>query len=153
MFDWYNTLNTWVITLKDWLLTLKGYADFKKNLKRFCSVLNVQSLKPDDDSNIWPRSPVFITYFVLLWQAKECLQHALSFKRHEITFIMLGKINLMEGNMQAAVDIYKQAVEWDLLFWLLFFYLFVCLFVWLIIYNCHILKMIIDSKLNVTFQK
>ncbi|KAK3085477.1 hypothetical protein FSP39_004016 [Pinctada imbricata] len=46
-------------------------------------------------------------------KAKECISQALSYKRHEISFVMLGKINLMEGNIEAAIDIYKQAVEYS----------------------------------------
>ncbi|KAL3860562.1 hypothetical protein ACJMK2_010675 [Sinanodonta woodiana] len=48
-----------------------------------------------------------------LQRAKESLTKAISFKRHEISFIMLGKIHLMEGNISAATDIYKQAVEYS----------------------------------------
>ncbi|XP_076112838.1 BBSome complex member BBS4-like [Mytilus galloprovincialis] len=46
-------------------------------------------------------------------KAKHCLTQALTFKRHEITFLMLGKIYLMEGNINGAIDIYKQAVEYS----------------------------------------
>ncbi|XP_061198095.1 Bardet-Biedl syndrome 4 protein-like [Saccostrea echinata] len=45
--------------------------------------------------------------------AKDCLSQALSFKRHEISYVMLGKIHLMEGNIEAAIEIYKQAVEYS----------------------------------------
>jgi Bardet-Biedl syndrome 4 protein len=44
-------------------------------------------------------------------QAKECLQRAIEFKRHEISFVMLGKIHLMENHISEAIDIYRQAVE------------------------------------------
>ncbi|XP_060081334.1 Bardet-Biedl syndrome 4 protein-like [Ylistrum balloti] len=46
-------------------------------------------------------------------KAKECLTQALAFKRHEISYVMLGKIHLMEGDINAAIEIYKQAVEYS----------------------------------------
>jgi hypothetical protein len=48
---------------------------------------------------------------VYIFQAKQCLTQALTFKRHEITYLMIGKILLMEGNITGAIDIYRQAVE------------------------------------------
>ncbi|WAR11557.1 BBS4-like protein [Mya arenaria] len=46
-------------------------------------------------------------------KAKECLQKAISFKRHEISYVMLGKISLIKGDIPAAIEIYKQAVEFS----------------------------------------
>ncbi|OWF54543.1 Bardet-Biedl syndrome 4 protein homolog [Mizuhopecten yessoensis] len=46
-------------------------------------------------------------------KAKECLKQALAFKRHEISYVMLGKIYLMEGDINSAIEIYKQAVEYS----------------------------------------
>ena len=45
-------------------------------------------------------------------QAKECLKQAIQFNRHDLSFIMLGKIYLMEGDMAMALDVYKRAVEY-----------------------------------------
>ena len=49
--------------------------------------------------------------YIVALQAKECLQRAISFKRHEISYVMLGKIFLMESNIPGAIDVYKGAVE------------------------------------------
>ena len=45
-------------------------------------------------------------------QAKACLKEAISFNRNDLSFIMLGKVFLMEGDVHMAIDIYKRAVEW-----------------------------------------
>ena len=52
-----------------------------------------------------------LTIICFYFQAKECLQKAISFKRHEISYVMLGKIFLMESNIPGAIEVYKQAVE------------------------------------------
>ncbi|KAL5021550.1 hypothetical protein ScPMuIL_000705 [Solemya velum] len=39
------------------------------------------------------------------------LTQAISFKRHEISYVMLGKVHLMQGQVAGAIDVYKQAVE------------------------------------------
>ncbi|KAH3798765.1 hypothetical protein DPMN_152368 [Dreissena polymorpha] len=46
-------------------------------------------------------------------KAKECLQKAIGFKRHEISYVMLGKIFLIKGDIAGAIEIYKQAVEFS----------------------------------------
>ncbi|KAL8570486.1 Bardet-Biedl syndrome 4 protein [Nucella lapillus] len=46
-------------------------------------------------------------------KAKQCLVNALEFRRHEVTYIMLGKIHLMEGNIKQAIEIYRAAVEYS----------------------------------------
>ncbi|XP_077993436.1 BBSome complex member BBS4-like [Glandiceps talaboti] len=46
-------------------------------------------------------------------KAKECLKHAIQCNRHDLSFVMLGKIFLMEGDMDMAVDVYKRAVEFN----------------------------------------
>ncbi|XP_076470019.1 BBSome complex member BBS4-like [Babylonia areolata] len=46
-------------------------------------------------------------------KAKQCLGHALEFRRHEVSYVMLGKIHLMEGDIKQAIDIYRAAVEYS----------------------------------------
>lgn len=48
----------------------------------------------------------------MLLKAKECLTEALSYKNNDLSHIMLGKIYLAEGNMDMAISVYKQAVEY-----------------------------------------
>jgi Bardet-Biedl syndrome 4 protein len=49
----------------------------------------------------------------ILLQAKNSLQQALSFKRHDLSYVMLGKIFLLEGDTSMAIEIYKRAVEFS----------------------------------------
>ena len=44
-------------------------------------------------------------------KAKECLKQAIQFNRHDLSYVMLGKIYLMEGDVHMAIDVYKRAVE------------------------------------------
>ena len=46
-----------------------------------------------------------------LWQAKQCLVQALEYRRHEVSYVMLGKIYLMDGDIKQAIDTYRAAVE------------------------------------------
>jgi len=46
-------------------------------------------------------------------KAKECLNSALRLSRHDITFEMLGKCLLKEGNVEGAITVYKQAVDFS----------------------------------------
>nr|XP_014339446.1 PREDICTED: Bardet-Biedl syndrome 4 protein isoform X2 [Latimeria chalumnae] len=44
-------------------------------------------------------------------KAKEQLNMALQLNRHDLTFVMLGKIHLLEGDLAQTGDVYKKAVE------------------------------------------
>ncbi|KAM9063654.1 Bardet-Biedl syndrome 4 protein isoform X1 [Sarcophilus harrisii] len=46
-------------------------------------------------------------------KAKDQLHNALQLNRHDLTYIMLGKIHLLEGDLEKAIDIYKKAVEFS----------------------------------------
>ncbi|XP_012867507.1 PREDICTED: Bardet-Biedl syndrome 4 protein isoform X2 [Dipodomys ordii] len=46
-------------------------------------------------------------------KAEEQLQSALQLNRHDLTYIMLGKIHLLEGDLDKAIEIYKKAVEFS----------------------------------------
>ena len=45
--------------------------------------------------------------------AKEHLRAALQLSKHDITFIIMGKINLTQGDMAAAIETYKKAVDFS----------------------------------------
>ena len=44
-------------------------------------------------------------------KAKDFLKQAISFNRNDLSYIMLGKIYLMEGDVHMAIDIYRRAIE------------------------------------------
>ena len=43
--------------------------------------------------------------------AKEALKEAISYNRHDLSYIMLGKIYLLEHDIHMAIDVYKGALE------------------------------------------
>ncbi|XP_070809374.1 BBSome complex member BBS4 isoform X1 [Pituophis catenifer annectens] len=46
-------------------------------------------------------------------KAKDQLNSALQLNRHDLTYMTLGRIHLMEGDRDAAIEIYKKAVEFS----------------------------------------
>uniref|UniRef100_A0ACB8E575 Bardet-Biedl syndrome 4 protein n=1 Tax=Sphaerodactylus townsendi TaxID=933632 RepID=A0ACB8E575_9SAUR len=46
-------------------------------------------------------------------KAKDQLNAALELSRHDLTYVTLGKIHLLEGNTEKAVEVYKKAVEFS----------------------------------------
>ncbi|NXN90980.1 BBS4 protein, partial [Rhinopomastus cyanomelas] len=46
-------------------------------------------------------------------KAQDQLNNALELNRHDQTYMMLGKIHLLEGEMDKAIDVYKKAVEFS----------------------------------------
>ena len=52
-----------------------------------------------------------LQYENIILQAKESLKQAISFSRNDLSYIMLGKIYLMEGDVHMAIDVYKRAIE------------------------------------------
>ncbi|XP_030831314.1 Bardet-Biedl syndrome 4 protein isoform X2 [Strongylocentrotus purpuratus] len=44
-------------------------------------------------------------------KAKEYLKQAIQYNRHDLSYVMLAKIYLMEGDIQMATDVYKRAAE------------------------------------------
>ncbi|XP_029431669.1 Bardet-Biedl syndrome 4 protein isoform X2 [Rhinatrema bivittatum] len=46
-------------------------------------------------------------------KAKEQLNSALQLNRHDLTFMMLGKIHLLEKDTDKAIEVYKKAVEFS----------------------------------------
>ncbi|XP_074184339.1 BBSome complex member BBS4 isoform X6 [Rhinolophus sinicus] len=45
--------------------------------------------------------------------AQEQLQSALHLNRHDLTYVMLGRIHLLEGDVDKAIEIYRKAVEFS----------------------------------------
>ncbi|XP_032480027.1 Bardet-Biedl syndrome 4 protein isoform X4 [Phocoena sinus] len=52
-------------------------------------------------------------YLKQLDKAQDQLHNALHLNRHDLTYIMLGKIHLLEGDLDKAIEIYKKAVEFS----------------------------------------
>ncbi|XP_008014180.1 BBSome complex member BBS4 isoform X2 [Chlorocebus sabaeus] len=46
-------------------------------------------------------------------KAQDRLHNALNLNRHDLTYIMLGKIHLLEGDLDKAIEIYKKAVKFS----------------------------------------
>ncbi|XP_075016673.1 BBSome complex member BBS4 isoform X3 [Calonectris borealis] len=44
-------------------------------------------------------------------KARDQLNNALELNRHDLTYMMLGKIHLLEGEMDKAIEVYKKAVD------------------------------------------
>uniref|UniRef100_A0A671UJ63 BBSome complex member BBS4 n=1 Tax=Sparus aurata TaxID=8175 RepID=A0A671UJ63_SPAAU len=47
--------------------------------------------------------------------AEEHLNIALQINKHDKTFMMLGKVHLLAGDTDRAIDVYKRAVEWSVI--------------------------------------
>ncbi|XP_015727860.1 Bardet-Biedl syndrome 4 protein isoform X1 [Coturnix japonica] len=46
-------------------------------------------------------------------KARDQLNNALEMNRHDLTYMMLGKIHLLEGETEKAIEVYKKAVEFS----------------------------------------
>ncbi|XP_039578714.1 Bardet-Biedl syndrome 4 protein isoform X3 [Passer montanus] len=46
-------------------------------------------------------------------KARDQLNNALELNRHDLTYMMLGKIHLLEGEVDKAIEVYKKAVEFS----------------------------------------
>ncbi|XP_041535569.1 Bardet-Biedl syndrome 4 protein isoform X3 [Microtus oregoni] len=56
---------------------------------------------------------VCYTYLKEFNKAQDQLHSALQLNKHDLTYIMLGKIHLLEGDLDKAIEIYKKAVEFS----------------------------------------
>ena len=45
-------------------------------------------------------------------KAKELLQKAIQFQKHELSYIMLGKCYIHEQDNRKAIEVFRQAVEY-----------------------------------------
>ncbi|XP_060577578.1 Bardet-Biedl syndrome 4 protein homolog isoform X2 [Ruditapes philippinarum] len=66
-----------------------------------------------NDWEICHNKGVCYMYLKEMDKAKECLQRAIGFKRHEISYVMLGKVYLINSDIQGAIEVYKGAVEFS----------------------------------------
>uniref|UniRef100_A0A671EXJ4 BBSome complex member BBS4 n=1 Tax=Rhinolophus ferrumequinum TaxID=59479 RepID=A0A671EXJ4_RHIFE len=46
-------------------------------------------------------------------KAQEQLQSALHLNRHDLTYVMLGRVHLLEGDVDKAIEVYRKAVEFS----------------------------------------
>ncbi|XP_052044123.1 Bardet-Biedl syndrome 4 protein isoform X3 [Apodemus sylvaticus] len=56
---------------------------------------------------------VCYTYLKQFNKAQDQLHSALQLNKHDLTYIMLGKIHLLQGDVDKAIEIYKKAVEFS----------------------------------------
>lgn len=59
------------------------------------------------DGGWWSRDTVSVVF-----QSEEQLNAALQLKKHDRTFMTLGKVHLLAGDMDKAIEVYKSAVEY-----------------------------------------
>ncbi|RUS77345.1 hypothetical protein EGW08_014899, partial [Elysia chlorotica] len=67
----------------------------------------------DNDWEIFHNLGVCHMYLREFEKAKTYLKQALTIRRHEVSYVMLGKIYLLERDVNAAIDIYRSAVEYS----------------------------------------
>ncbi|XP_016056974.1 PREDICTED: Bardet-Biedl syndrome 4 protein isoform X3 [Miniopterus natalensis] len=65
------------------------------------------------DWEIYHNLGVCYIYLKQFSKAQDQLHHALHLNRHDLTYIMLGKIHLLAGHLDKAIEIYKKAVEFS----------------------------------------
>lgn len=46
-----------------------------------------------------------------IFQAEEQLNKALLLSKHDLTYMMLGKIALLQGDTTKAIEVYRSAIE------------------------------------------
>ncbi|GFO42972.1 Bardet-Biedl syndrome 4 protein-like, partial [Plakobranchus ocellatus] len=67
----------------------------------------------DNDWEISHNLGVCYMYLRDFEKAKANLKQALTVRRHEVSYVMLGKIYLLQRDVNAAIDIYRSAVEYS----------------------------------------
>ena len=81
--------------------------------KAALQVYNEASKVCPQDWEIFHNRGVCYIYTKDFDQAKECLKTALQLSKHDITYAILGKCLLTEGNLEQAVDVFKKAIEFS----------------------------------------
>ncbi|KAI8790259.1 Bardet-Biedl syndrome 4 protein [Biomphalaria glabrata] len=81
--------------------------------KAAIDVYNQAATISEKDWEIFHNLGVCYMYLRDYTKAKDCLKQALSLRRHEVTYVVLGKIYLLERDINAAIDIYRSAVEYS----------------------------------------
>ncbi|EMP38932.1 Bardet-Biedl syndrome 4 protein [Chelonia mydas] len=94
------------------IFRLEGKIQESLELFQTCSILNPQSadnLKQEICHNLG----VCYMYLKHFNKAKDQLNDALQLNRHDLTYMMLGKIHLLQGETDKAIEVYKKAVEFS----------------------------------------
>jgi len=81
--------------------------------KAALEVYNEAAKLSTKDWEIYHNQGVCYVYMKDFEKAKECLKHALQYHRHDASFIQLGKVLLLEGDTESAIDIFKRAIEFS----------------------------------------
>ncbi|CAH3191822.1 unnamed protein product [Porites evermanni] len=79
--------------------------------KAALEVYNEAAKLSTKDWEIYHNQGVCYMYLKDFEKAKDCLKHALQYHRHDASFIQLGKVLLLEGDTESAIDIFKRAIE------------------------------------------
>ncbi|XP_020894361.1 Bardet-Biedl syndrome 4 protein [Exaiptasia diaphana] len=81
--------------------------------KAALEVYNEAAKLSTKDWEIYHNQGVCYLYLKDFEKAKDCLKHAIQYHRHDASFIQLGRIYLMEGDLESAIEIYKKAIEFS----------------------------------------
>ncbi|XP_023408662.1 Bardet-Biedl syndrome 4 protein isoform X3 [Loxodonta africana] len=81
--------------------------------KAAIEVYNEAAKLNEKDWEICHNLGVCYIYLKQFNKAQDQLYNALQLSRHDLTYIMLGKIHLLEGDLEKAIEIYKKAVEFS----------------------------------------
>lgn len=81
--------------------------------KAALEVFNEAAKLSTKDWEIYHNQGVCYVYMKDFEKAKDCLTHALQYHRHDASFIQLGKVLLLEGETESAIDIFKKAIEFS----------------------------------------
>ncbi|XP_067931942.1 Bardet-Biedl syndrome 4 protein-like isoform X2 [Watersipora subatra] len=76
-------------------------------------VYNEAAELKEHDWEIYHNQGVCYMYLEKREQAKELLQKAIQFQKHELSYIMLGKCYMHEQDNRKAIEIFRQAVEFS----------------------------------------
>lgn len=81
--------------------------------KAALEVYNEAAKLSTKDWEIYHNQGVCYVYMKDFEKAKDCLQHALQYHRHDASFIQLGRVLLLDGDTESAIDIFKKAIEFS----------------------------------------
>lgn len=66
-----------------------------------------------EDWEIWHNKGLCFMYLKLYDEAVECFQQANGIQRHDATYMQLGKVFTLKEDIQAAIEIYIEALEFS----------------------------------------
>ncbi|NWX89847.1 BBS4 protein, partial [Nothoprocta pentlandii] len=81
--------------------------------KAAIEVYNEAAKLSEQDWEISHNLGVCYMYLKHFNKAQDQLNNALELNKHELTYMMLGKIHLLEGETEKALEVYKKAVEFS----------------------------------------